>query len=465
MIAFLGYAMIIVFMALLLTKKISPFVGLIMISLIFGIIVCIYKDISILQAFTWVKEGIYYKVVNGKVTKGTMGTATLLLFAILFFSIMLDVGLFEPMCVGLIKMTKGDPLRICLATALISAVVSLDGDGTTTVLIVTASVLALFKKIKMNKLYLALLIAVPNSILNYVPWSGPMARAMPVLNIGAREFFLPLIPGILVALVYAGYMAWHLGMKERKRLGYHTSNLKANAGNAEAAAKASAENEQIIHDIIHDMKENNKELKRPKLFVFNLILTLGVMGLLIMDVMDGGVAFLVATALALMINYKEPGTQAKRLVANGAEALGPVSLVFGAGVIMGVLNGSGMSSAIAQHIVTLVPPTMGKYVPLFLALVSLPGLIFLPNDAFYFGILPVIAPIAYSYGATPVEVGVASLIGQATRFCSPLVAFLYVLVDRTEVNFGDYQKAFFKWALPLFFIHLFMAIITGAIPL
>jgi citrate-Mg2+:H+ or citrate-Ca2+:H+ symporter, CitMHS family len=106
---------------------------------------------------------------------------------------------------------------------------------------------------------------------------------------------------------------------------------------------------------------------------------------------------------------------------------------------------------------------MGTYVPLLLALVSLPALIFLPNDAFYFGILPVIAPIAYSFGASPVEVGVASLIGQATRFASPLVAFLYVLVEKTEVDFGDYQKAFFKWALPIYFIHLFAALLTGAI--
>jgi CitMHS family citrate-Mg2+:H+ or citrate-Ca2+:H+ symporter len=465
MLAILGYAMIIVFMGLLLTKKISPFVGLVMISLIFGIIACVIVDKPILDAFQWIKEGLFYKVVDGKVKAGTAGTATLLLFAILFFSIMLDVGLFEPMCVGLIKMAKGDPLRICLATAFISMVVSLDGDGTTTVLIVTASVLTLFKKLKMNKLYLALLIAVPNSILNYVPWSGPMARAMPVLNIGAREFFLPVIPGMAVSIVFAIYMAWSLGMKERKRLGYHTSNLKANAGNAEAAATATAENDQIINGIIHELRENGKELKRPKLFWFNLILTLGVMYILIEGVMDGGVTFLVATALALMVNYKNPAVQAKRLVANGEEALGPVSLVFGAGVIMGILNGSGMSTAIANHIVSIIPASMGIYVPLFLALVSLPALIFLPNDAFYFGILPVIAPIAYSYGATPVEIGVASLIGQATRFCSPLVAFLYVLVERTEVNFGDYQKAFFKWALPIYFIQLIMAILTGAIPI
>ncbi|MDF2676981.1 MAG: citrate/H+ symporter, CitMHS family [Bacillota bacterium] len=451
MLAYLGYLMIIVFMVLLLKKKISPFVGLIMVPMFFGIIVCFIQDISILEAFTWLKEGIFYKVVEGKVIKGTMGTATLLLFAILFFSIMLDVGLFDPMCTKLIKMTKGDPLRICIVTAIISAIVSLDGDGTTTVLIVTAAVLSLFKKMKMNQIYLALLIAIPNSIMNYVPWSGPMARAMPVLNIGPKEFFLPIIPGMAVSLVFAMFMAWKLGMNERKRLNYHSN------GNSNI-------DENDINEIIFELQEKNKELKRPKLFWFNFILTIAVMAILIIGLIDGGVIFLVATAFALLVNYKDPGLQAKRLVANGEEALGPVGLVFGAGAIMGILNGSGMSEAIAQNIVSFIPSTMGTYVPLLLALVSLPALIFLPNDAFYFGILPVIAPIAYSFGATPVEVGVASLIGQATRFCSPLVAFLYVLVDRTGVDFGDYQRAFFKWALPIYFIQLFTAILIGAIP-
>lgn len=464
MIALLGYLMIIVFMILLLTKKVSPFVGLIVVPLVFGIIVTFIQDISVLEAFTWLKEGIFYKVVEGKVVKGTMGTATLLLFAILFFSIMLDVGLFDPMCTKLIKMTNGDPLKICIVTAAISAVVSLDGDGTTTVLIVTAAVLSLFKKMKMKQIYLALLIAVPNSILNYVPWSGPMARAMPVLNIGPKEFFLPLIPGMIASLLFAFFMAWKLGMNERKRLNYHPNKvIKGNQVGELAVTETISEND--INEIIRELQENNKDLKRPKLFWFNLILTLVVMAILIIGLMDGAVIFLVATALALFVNYKEPGLQSKRLVANGEEALGPVSLVFGAGAIMGILNGSGMSDAIAQSIITLIPDSMGVYVPLFLALVSLPALIFLPNDAFYFGILPVIAPIAFSYGATPVQVGVASLIGQATRFCSPLVAFLYVLVDRTGVDFGDYQKAFFKWALPIYFIQLIMAIIVGAIPL
>lgn len=170
------------------------------------------------------------------------------------------------------------------------------------------------------------------------------------------------------------------------------------------------------------------------------------MTMLIMDVINGGILFVLGTAIALLVNYRQLNLQSSRLIANGGEALGPVSLVYGAGIIMENLNGSGMSAAIAQQMAGMIPENMGAYIPFFLTLISLPGLFFfLPNDAFYFGILPVLAPIAYQYGATPTEIGVASMMGQAIRFASPLVAFLYVLVDRTEVSFGDYSKEYLKW--------------------
>lgn len=451
MLALLGYLMVVVFMILLLSKKISPFAGLILVPLAFGFIVAGYTGQSFLNVFDWIYEGLYYQVVGDGIKSGVAPTITLLLFAILYFSIMLDVGLFDPLSKVLIKWAKGDPLRLCLATAAISMIVSLDGDGTTTVLIITAAVLSLFKKMKMRQLYLAVLIAIPNSIMNLVPWSGPMARAMPVLNIGPKEFFVPLIPGMIGAMALTVYMAYYYGKKERVRLG--------------CVDGKSIITENDLEAIMVSLDDDPDNLKRPKLLLFNFVLTVLIMVLLILDIVNGGMLFLVGTSIALIVNYKDPGLQAKRLTANGAEALGPVSLVFGAGVIMGVLNGSGMSAGIAEHIVSLLPENMGGYIPLLLALISLPGLFFLPNDAFYFGILPVIAPIAYSFGASPVNIGVASLIGQAVRFASPLVAFLYVLVDRTEVNFADYQKEYLKWGIPSYFIQLIIAILTGAIPL
>ncbi|WP_394525139.1 CitMHS family transporter [Lacrimispora sp. JR3] len=450
MLALLGYLMIIVFMILLLRKVISPFAGLILVPLAFGFIVAAYQHVSFLDVFDWIYQGLYYQFAGGKVKSGVAPTITLLLFAILYFSIMLDVGLFDPLSKILIKWAKGDPLRLCFATAAISMVVSLDGDGTTTVLIVTAAVLSLFKKMKMKQLYLAVLIAIPNSIMNLVPWSGPMARAMPVLNIGPKEFFVPVIPGMIGAIFLTIYMAYSYGKKERARLGYISGS--------------SIVNDKDLENIIASINADPEGLKAPKLLLFNFALTVLIMVLLILDVINGGILFLIGTAIAVIVNFKDPNLQAKRLTANGAEALGPVSLVFGAGVIMGILNGSGISAAMAQQIVSLLPQSMGGYIPLLLALISLPGLFFLPNDAFYFGILPVIAPIAYSFGATPVDIGVASLMGQAVRFASPLVAFLYVLVDRTEVSFVDYQKEYLKWGIPSYFIQLFIAVAIGVIP-
>lgn len=453
MLGLLGYGMIIVFMALLLMRKITPFAGLITIPIVFGIIAALYNGQSPLEVFKWVYEGLYFKVGDGgTIINGVAPTITLLLFAILYFSVMLDVGLFDPLAKLMIRWAKGDPMKICVATGVISLVVSLDGDGTTTVLIVCAAVLTLFKKMKMNQLYLATIIGVCNSVMNLVPWSGPMARAMPVLNIGPKEFFVPVIPGMAAASVLALYMCYYYGKKERKRLGYDT--------NGKGIIK-----DDDLENIIREISENNIELKRPKLIIFNLMLTLLIMSLLIFDVINGGILFLAGTAIALIVNYKDLNLQNSRLLANGSEALGPVSLVFGAGVIMGVLNGSGMSAEIANQIVSLIPENLGGYIPLFLALISLPGLFFLPNDAFYFGILPVIAPIAYQYGATPAEIGVASLMGQAIRFASPLVAFLYVLVNRTEVEFVDYQKEYLKWGFASFVIQLLVALAIGAIPL
>ncbi|MGT2949142.1 CitMHS family transporter [Streptococcus devriesei] len=452
MLALLGYLMIILFMVLLLTKKISPFVGLILVPTIFGIVAALFKGAPVLKAFEWIYEGLYYAVAgSGKITTGVAPTITLLLFAILYFSVMLDVGLFDPLAVMMIKWAKGDPMKITIASAVITLAVSLDGDGTTTVLIVTAAMLMLFKKMGMKQIYLAAIIGFGNSVMNLVPWSGPMARAMPVLNIGPKEFLLPVLPGMFVAALLGLFQAYTYGKRERKRLGYVPGK--------------GILTESETTGIINDVTLTNVEYKRPKLIYFNLFLTLAIMVLLIMDLINGGILFLLGTAIALIVNYQDLSLQNSRLLANGAEALGPVSLVFGAGVIMGVLNGSGMSSAIAHQLVSMIPQSLGGYIPLILALISLPGLFFLPNDAFYFGLLPVIAPIAYSYGATPVEVGVASLMGQAVRFASPLVAFLYVLVDRTEVSFIDYQKEYLKWGLLSFVLQTLTAVLTGAIPI
>jgi len=86
------------------------------------------------------------------------------------------------------------------------------------------------------------------------------------------------------------------------------------------------------------------------------------------------------------------------------------------------------------------------------------------NDAFYFGILPVIAQTAAGYGISPVEIARASVVGQPVHLLSPLVPSLYLLVGLAKVDLGDHQRFALKWAIFASFGLLAGGILFGAFP-
>ena len=96
---------------------------------------------------------------------------------------------------------------------------------------------------------------------------------------------------------------------------------------------------------------------------------------------------------------------------------------------------------------------------------SAPGTFLLSNDAFYYGVLPVFAEAGYTYGFTALELGTASLLGQAFHLLSPLVAFIYLLLNLTGLDMGEWQRESAKWAVGIFVIFIAMAAITAPVPL
>lgn len=115
--AFLGFAMIIVFMALIMAKKLSPFTSLILVPVAFGL----------LAGYGWDTLGY---AMDG--IKSVASTFAMMTFAILYFGVMLTAGMFDPMVDHVVAWCKGDPLKVLVGTAILAAFVSLDGDGTTT---------------------------------------------------------------------------------------------------------------------------------------------------------------------------------------------------------------------------------------------------------------------------------------------------------------------------------------------
>ena len=430
--SFLGFAIIIVLMALIMAKKLSPFTSLILVPVAFGL----------LAGYGWDTLGY---AMDG--IKSVASTFAMMTFAILYFGVMLTAGMFDPMVDHVVAWCKGDPLKVLVGTAILAAFVSLDGDGTTTVMICCTAMIPIYNRLKIKKIYLATLIILQNCIMNLIPWGGPTARVMSVMKLDAGEILAPLVPGMVLSAIYVVGVSYYLGLKERKRLG--------------VAKAASSE----VHKV--EVSPEEQEWKRPKLIFFNLALTAAVIVSLIMGLASSAILFGVGTAIALVVNYPDQKIQRKVISSLAPDMINVVMMVLGAGVLMGILNGpedAGMSNAIAQFLVSVIPESLGRYFAVIIAVISAPGTYLLNNDAFYYGVLPPLAATAEAYGFTSLQIGFAALMGQAFHFLSPLVPFIYLLMDQTEITLAQYQGYIFRWCVGIFVIFMVMGLALGYLP-
>ncbi len=174
--------------------------------------------------------------------------------------------------------------------------------------------------------------------------------------------------------------------------------------------------------------------------------------------------FILATAIALLINYPSVDAQKARIAAHAPNILPVISLIFAAGIFTGILNGTHMTEALADSVVGAIPPALGPYMAPVTALLSMPFTFFISNDAFFFGVLPVLSEAAGHYGVEPVEMARAALTSQAVHLLSPLVPSTYLLVGLCRVELAQHQKFTLPWAVALTIVLLAGGIVTGVIP-
>ena len=429
--AYAGFAMIVLFMYLIMSKRMTAMNALVLIPIIFALGLGFYDA----KLGKMMIEGV----------RKVAPTGIMICFAILFFGIMIDAGLFDPIIEKILKTVHGDPMKVCVGTAVLAAFISLDGDGSTTYLVTCSAMLAVHRRLGINPIILPSLALLENSVMNIIPWGGPTGRVLASLSVESSQVFVPMIPGMVLGTLFVCFMGYRWGMKERARLGVLTLS------------------DENIHKSVSDDPEV-AALKRPERFWINATLVTVLMVCLIMEVMPLAILFIIGTALALLINYKNKEQQA-RIAANGANAMPVITMVFAAGIFMGILSGTKMVDAMAQNILSWVPESMGPRLALITALLSLPGTFFMTNDAFYFGVLPVLAKAAATYGIDAAEMGRAALIGQGAHLLSPLVPSTYLLVGLNKVEFGDLQKFALLPAIGISLIWLATAVVLGHINL
>ena len=416
MLAFLGALTVLLVFALIMTRAMTPLIALISVPLATGLV------------------GGFAPKLSGFVVAGIQQTApvaAMFVFAILYFGVMTDAGLLDPIVDRILRVVGHHPARIVVGTTLLALLVHLDGSGAVTFLVTIPTMLPLYERLQMDKRILACVASLAAGV-NFLPWTGPTARASVGLHVTRLELFQPLIPVQTVGLLFVFGVAYVLGKREEKRLGTTgRTGTTGTTGTSGTSGTGPGTGARPISD-----------LRRPRMFWPNLLLTIALMTVMIGGYLDPSLAFMVGTAAALLLNYRRSDEQRLRIDAHAKAAIAMAAILMAAGAFTGIMDGSGMLKALAQSAVHAIPPGMGRHIPVILGLVAMPLSLLFDPDSFYLGALPVVAQVAGAFGVAPVQVGQAALLGQMTTGfpVSPLTPATFLLTGLSGIDLASHQR-------------------------
>ena len=456
MLAALGFITVVGMLVLIMTKKASPLVALIAVPMITGIIACGFFVTDPENAPGVIDFAANFKSLGGMIT-GSKGigsvaaTGVMFIFSILFFGILTDAGTFRPIIAKIIDLVGTNPVKICIGTAILAAIVHLDGSGAVTFLICIPPLVPLYDAVGMKRTTLATIVALSAGVMNILPWGGPTIRAASALGeASAVDFFMPDMPAVAVGLICVLVFAGLMGKREKARI----------------LAEGGGDVTEIVYTPA-PLTPEEEALQRPNLFAFNIFLIIAAIVALLKSGFAPAVVFMAFYVIATVVNYPDVKTSKARVDAHAKSCMMMCSVLFAAGCFTGIMKGTGMINAMSEALVSIIPESMGRFFPVIVGIIGMPASLLFDPDSFYYGVLPVLANTATGFGVAAADVGRAAILGQMTVGfpISPLTASTFLLIGLAGVDLGEHQKKTIPIAWAVSLIMLVVAILTGAVAL
>lgn len=436
--ALLGFATVIAVIVLLLRNVTVPALAFVGVSTITAAILVATGAFTLDEMADFIKEGV----------KGVHGTAILFIFSVLFFGVMTDAGMFDKIIGALMKKVGNNVIGVTLMTCLIAIIGHLDGGGASTFLITIPAMLPVYKRLHMRRETLLLICVTSMGVMNLLPWGGPTMRAASVLGVEPNDLWGQIVPMQVVGLVLAVGTAIFWGFQEKKRIAKLGDAAVEDAGKYDDS----------------DSEEKNNELARPKNFIFNVILTLAVIIVLVMDIFPSYYVFMVGCALGILVNYRGKKLQNSIIKSHAASGLTMASTIMCAGVFLGVLSKSGIMEKMAIMMASVIPASMGKFLPVIIGILSVPLALLFDTDSYFYGLLPVLISVGNQFGVNPAHIAIAMVVCRnCATFISPVAPATYLGIGLAGVEIKDHIKYCFGWQWGVSIICLVAGLILGVI--
>ncbi len=427
MLAFAGLATIGLVLAAILSKRMSPLVALASIPFVVALLLG-----------KWGSVGKF--MLDGMGTVAPM--AAMFLFAILFFSILSDAGLFRPVVDGIVRFARDHPARVALGTAILTTIAHLDGSGASTFLIVVPALVPVYDRLGLDRRMLPCIVAMASGVGNMLPWGGPTIRAATALNVPVMELFSPVIPVYAVGVVAMLVLSWWIGSR----------HSVAPVG-------------QLHAPVAVELSNDRASVPLDARYWFNVLTVVAVLGVMVATLLPPAAVFLLGTIVALMVNVRSTDAQRDAINRHAPAAIAMVAILLAAGAFTGIMRGTGMLDALAHAGAELLPGRASHHLPLVTGVLSMPLSLFFDPDSFYFGVLPVLGGIAQHGGVPAIEVGRAAILGQMTTGfpVSPMTPSTFLLVGLAGVELADHQRYTIRYLFVLTLVMVVAAVLLGVI--
>ena len=309
--------------------------------------------------------------------------------------------------------------------------------------------LPVYKRLHMRRETLLLICVTAMGVMNLMPWGGPTMRAASVIEMEPNDLWFQLMPMQIVGLVLAVGTAIFWGLQEKKRI--------AKLGDAIVAEDAGK------YDDSDDGKKD-EALARPQNFIFNVILTLAVIIVLVLDIFPSYYVFMVGCALGILVNYRGKKLHNSIIKSHASAGLSMASTILCAGVFLGVLSKSGIMEKMAIMMANVIPASLGRFLPIIIGILSVPLALLFDTDSYFYGLLPVLVSVGNQFGVNPAHIAIAMVVCRnCATFISPVAPATYLGIGLAGVEIKDHIKYCFGWQWGVSIVCLVAGLILGVI--
>ena len=218
-------------------------------------------------------------IAMSQIMKSMQSAGIMCLFAMIYFTMLSETGMFNTITRQLIKLTRGrvSVYMVMILTSLVAGIGMMTATVVTAYTIVFPAMMPLYKKMKFDRAAAMIIAQTAIAGMCFLPWGIAVVNSSVFASVDAMELSRRLIP-VAFCFIPAIVLQWVYFGIQHKRQGLPMM------------VEWSEENET----------EEENPLRRPKLFWINLVIFLAVIAALV-------------TAATIMIDYREPKDYQKML--------------------------------------------------------------------------------------------------------------------------------------------------------